>query len=186
VGTFAPFCLLFAVVCAASASAQGDTSGPGPTQSVDPAFTARLFLASENVTPSNPTQVLLHETAESRHERLTLRRGRWLLGTGLGIAAGSVLGAALFARSTYCDNQERKLNMKAPRVTSAVVALVGATMALMGNVRLAGIPEKTRGRHAFRVGQRVGIIAASVGLSVLSSAMVGIVALPETVDCWST
>ncbi len=114
------------------------------------------------------------------------RRSHWLLGTGIGIMAGSALGGLLAGRSRYCSYHEHEVNKRPPRVAAAVVGTVGLTLTVVGALRFQDWPSGdltlTRSRHR----QRIAIGLASLGVGLVSMGIVGFAAVPGWVDCETT
>ncbi len=155
---------------------------------VSPTVAAELLLA-EQATLQGPAGSLSPRSDAQgpiRDAWLKARRSHWLLGTGIGIMAGSALGGLLAGRSRYCSYHEYDVNKRPPRVAAAVLGTVGLTLTVVGALRFQHWPSGdlmlTRRRHR----QRVAIGFASLGLALASMGIVGVAAVPGIVSCGTT
>lgn len=171
----------------ATGSAQG-VAARSPSSRLDPAFAAMLLVAADHAEARVPAAAAAPKDASvTTPERLTLRRGRWLLGTGIAIAVTSTVAGLTIGRADRCEaHDDEVIDKTAPRVTSAVVGTIGLVLAGFGAARFASVPKSRRELARASGGQRLAIIFASLGLSVATLGLVGVSALPAAVNCWTT
>lgn len=154
---------------------------------IDPAFAAMLLVSAESLpNASADWATALEPSRITKEERLQVRRGRWLLGTGIGIAGGAALAGAALGAPSYCHAHENYVDKTAPRVTSAVLGSLGLVIASTGAFRLWSVAGEKRRRAPAGAGQTGGIAAVSVGVSLATMVLVGFSALPGAISCGTT
>jgi hypothetical protein len=170
-----------------SGSAQTLSSSPQP-RNLDPSVVAMLFAASEAVAPHQEAAApaVSAQPGPTWEEQRTYRGARWMKATGLGLTMGALIGGFLAGRARHCEYQDIDLDKRTPRIAAAVIGGVGLGLAIGGGIRLRRVSPEVRAELGKKRSEHRGMVAAAVGLTLLSSVAIGLTALPESFQCLSS